>query len=308
MTRPAPLQPQLVRRSALFVPAHVERFVVSAPRAGADAIVLDLEDSVPTAERGRARSALRSAASYLAPHADVLVRVNSGPDLEDDLRAVAAAGVGEVLLPKVSSPADVRAYCAAADVLCRTAELSILVESAAGVVNLGEILTVTPIRTVALGVEDLRSVLEMHAPRSAVSDTLLHAHAQLVLTALAHDVIPLGTLASIGLIDEVTEFNEGALKAFRLGYRGSYCVHPMQVPLLHQAFVPSPKDVRWARAVACGALAARRDGRGAFRVDGAMVDAPMIERADRILAAATTVGDHHAQESNPTTESARRVI
>lgn len=275
---------RLIRRSSLFVPAHVPRFVAKARSSGADAVVLDLEDSVPADQKGNARAGLPDAVRSLAGTGTVVVRVNSGAELEADLAACAAAGASEVLLPKVDSPEDVarfRKLCAGAG--C-TPALSVLIETPLGLTNLAATLAGGPIRTAALGVEDLRVELEPFAPGdSPESATLMHAHVTAVLAALAAGVLPLGLIGAIGTISDLDRLRAGAATAWRMGYRGTYCIHPSQVAVHNEEYAPSAADLRWAGAVTEGAEEAAREGRGAFVVDGAMVDAPLVERARRIL-------------------------
>lgn len=289
--RPGAAEPAsaVLRRSALFVPAHVSRYVERAATAGADAVVLDLEDSVPADLKGVARSALDAAVGRLQAVADLVVRVNPGAELGADLRACAAAGVPEIVLPKVNGPADVhRLRERAGDYAPR---LSVLVESARGLAALPEILACGPLVSVALGAEDLRAEVEWFAPGGPVSPVLLHANASVVLAAHAEAVVPLGLLGSIGAVRDLGGLRDGAARAWRMGYRGSYCVHPDQVEVLNQEYAPSGRDVAWARAAVEGADAARRAGRGAFLLDGAMVDTPLVDRAHRILGRAAAASD-----------------
>lgn len=276
------------RRALLFVPAHRERFVRSAVTAGADGVVLDLEDSVPEAQKPAARAALAEDLEQLATVPVVIVRVNSGAQLESDLLACRDAGVTEVLLPKVDTPDDLDAFDAICERIAYRPDLSVLVESSRGQRRLDAILARPGITTVALGVEDLRAEIELHAPRrSDTSETITAALGDLVLAALAHGVTPLGILGSIAELDDLELFGEGGAAAFSMGMRGSYCIHPRQVPHLLREFSPSPADRDWATTVLEADARAADEGHGAFVVDGAMVDAPLVDRARRILAVPT---------------------
>lgn len=272
----------MIRRSSLFVPAHVPRFVEKASSAGADAVILDLEDAVPADQKEAARAGLPQAVGSLS--GTVVVRVNSGAELARDIEACAAAGVGEVLLPKVDGPDDIvrfRELCAASGT---SPALSVLVETTRGLARMAETLSCGPIVTMALGVEDLRVELEPFAPDDAPeSATLLHIHVTAVLAAMAAGVVPLGLIGPIGNIKDLDRLRAGAAAAWRIGYRGTLCIHPSQVPVHNEEYAPSEADLRWAKAVTDGAAEAAREGRGAFVVDGAMVDAPLIERAERIV-------------------------
>lgn len=272
-------------RSSLFLPAHVQRFVASAAASGADAVVLDLEDSVPPGQKGVARAQLADAVKVLGASAEFVVRINAEPSLiEGDLAACADAGADGILLPKVAGPGDVDTLHRVLGRLGYAPQIGILVESCAGLMRIREILDASgPLRSVALGVEDLRHELEVYAPgRDGDSPSVLWAHATLVVAATAAGVTPLGILGSIGELSDLDRLERGARAAWRMGYRGAYCIHPKQVPRLNAAYAPDEKDLRWADTVIGAAKDKIDAGLGAFAVEGQMVDAPLLERALRI--------------------------
>ena len=272
-------------RSLLFVPAHVPRYLASAAQSAADAVVLDLEDSVPADRKGDARNGLAAAARTLPATTEVIVRVNAADGLFDtDLAACAAGGIGHVLLPKVSGPADVAVFRQALGRLGYAPQISILVESCAGVTRISQILDAArPLRSVALGVEDLRQELEIFAPGTGVtSPALLWAHGALVISATGAGVTPLGILGSISEFSDLAGLSRDATAAWQMGYRGSYCIHPAQVAVLNAAYAPTPEDTQWAAEVLSAAWEGEAAGRGAVAVRGRMVDAPLVDRAARI--------------------------
>jgi citrate lyase subunit beta/citryl-CoA lyase len=273
------------QRSLLFVPAHSERYVASAATAGADAVVLDLEDSVPGTHKDPARAALAAARATLAASTDVRVRVNSSNDsCRPDLAACASAGIASIVIPKVDSYQDMERVHRLLDELEYRPEVGILIESCRGVLNLREILDAAgPLQSVALGAEDLRQELEPFAPDDQTSPTLLWAHSTLVAAATAAGVTAIGLIGSIAEFSQLDVLGQGAAAAWRMGYRGSYCIHPRQVPVLNAAYSPSKHDVAWAIEVTGTAATKSEIGQGAFSVDGRMVDAPLVARAERIL-------------------------
>lgn len=275
-------------RISLFVPADRPERFGSAGRSAADNVVLDLEDAVVPANKVMARASLDGAASQIPPGVLLTVRVNARPDLlGEDLNACARAGITHVLLPKVDGPEDVLRAREIVDGLSYYPELSILAESTLAVRRLPEILDSGPLATVALGAEDIRQELELHAPgRYEDSPTLLWAHAAVVMQALAAGVMPLGILGSLAEIADLEALGRDGAAAWRLGYRGTYCIHPRQVPVLRAAYGPDPIDLDWAGRVVDEAGRQHAEGHGAFTVDGRMIDAPLVERAHRILAAA----------------------
>jgi citrate lyase subunit beta/citryl-CoA lyase len=276
-------------RSSLFLPALSVDRADAAAQSGADEVVVDLEDSVPDSRKTAARTALLAALAALGKAMPVTVRINSSQDHQrDDLAACAASGVRSVLVPKVGDPADLTQVRHHLDALAYAPALGILIESSQAVLRLPLILTASgPLRSVALGNEDLLSEFELTAPTAGEdSVALTWAHGALILAAHGSSVAPLGISGSLTELEDMERFRSGALAARRMGYVGSYCIHPKQVPVLNRAFAPDAKDLSWARRVVEAAQVNEREGRGAFRVDGRMIDAPLIRRAERIIALA----------------------
>jgi citrate lyase subunit beta/citryl-CoA lyase len=274
-----------LRRSALFVPVGISRFYARAAASGADAIVLDLEDAVPPDGKLQARAGLQAARQAVQARRCV-TRVNADPELmAGDIEACAASEVDEVLLPKVESVADVewaRRLIARHDGW-RPA-LSILVETMEGVRGLAALISEGgPIASVALGLEDLAALLVLAAPGRAEPDDLRWLHAELLLHTVATSVVPLGLIGELGNFTDMEVFRQAAVTAWRSGYRGTYCIHPAQVVIANEAYAPEDEDVRWAREVMIRAAEAYLQGRGSTAVGGRMVDAPTIQRAQRIV-------------------------
>jgi citrate lyase subunit beta/citryl-CoA lyase len=252
-------------------------------------VVLDLEDSVPVERKQAARAALSDAVRALDAAVATCVRVNPEQDLlQRDLLACADAGVGAILLPKVGGPTDLERLYGLLEKLDYHPRVNLLIESCQGVTALPRILDAAgPLETVALGVEDLRQELELFAPGGRISPSLEWAHSALVFAAQGAGVRPLGLLGSIAELSDLDEFASGARTAWRMGFRGSYCVHPRQVPILNTAYGPDERDLSWAGSVTAAAAEHAAAGRGSFTVDGRMVDAPLVARAERILALVT---------------------
>jgi citrate lyase subunit beta/citryl-CoA lyase len=274
-----------LRRSTLFVPVGVSRFYATAAASGADAIVLDLEDAVPPDGKLLARAGLQAARQAVQARR-CAVRVNADPNLlAGDIEVCAAAGVDEVVLPKVESVADVEV---ARQLIARhdgwRPTLSILVETMEGVRRLPALIRDGgPIASVALGMEYLAALLVLAAPGRAEPDDLGWLHAELLLWTVASPVVPLGLIGDLGNFTDVELFRQASITAWRSGYRGTYCIHPAQVAIANEAYAPGPEDVRWAREVMITAAEAHRQGRGSAAVGGRMIDAPTIHRAQRIV-------------------------
>lgn len=279
-------------RSLLFVPAHVERFVARAHERGADGIILDLEDSVPAERKPDARAALPAALAAAARGgASALVRVNHALlDLARDLEAAVRPGLDALVLPKVEEPGFVREVAAAAEGLERArgmepgaVRLVLQVETPAALFALPALADAHPrVAALTLGPEDFSAAIGAEP----CTEALLGPNLAVLHAARAAGRLPLGFVGSIGGYADPDAFRATVAQARRLGFRGAMAVHPAQVPVLNAGFAPTPDEVDWARRVVAGDAAARAGGRGAFAVDGRMVDPPVVRRAEETLALA----------------------
>ena len=253
----------------LFVPADRPDRYVKAFAAGADAVILDLEDAVAPDAKDRARTALAAAASAIAEAASpVLVRVNAIGSRwhEADLAAVAALRLAGVILPKAESSRDISETERRAGV-----PVVALIESARGLAAAREIAGAAS--RLAFGCIDFAADLGCAHTREA----LLHARSELVLASrLAGRSGPIdGVTAAYG---DAAAVEEDARCAALLGFAGKLLIHPAQIAPARAGFAPSAQDQAWAERV----LAASPDG-GAVSVDGVMVDAPVRLRAESIM-------------------------
>jgi len=277
-------------RSLLYVPAHVPRFVDKAATCGADALLLDLEDSVPADRKALARDALAAAVPRLkAAGSDVLVRVNGSLQwLALDLRAAVAAGATGVAIPKVLGASHLEAIDALLDEL----------EDEHGVAR-GAIRVISMIETP--GAFEARARIARASPRVAAlmlggGDFALHCESDasadvlnvpkqlLVIAARAAGVLPLGLAGTPDSLDDLDAFARMAQRSKAMGFAGATCIHPAQVPILNRAFAPTDDEIQAAQTLIDAYEAACTDGFGALRVGGKMIDAPAVERARRVLA------------------------
>ena len=279
-------------RSLMFCPANAQRFVDKAHTRGADAIILDLEDSVSPAEKAAARSAVAAAASAVGQAgADVLVRINRELHwaVEDIAASVGPAVMG-LVLPKVMGPEHVRllSEVVAAREIARGlapghTRLVALVESAAAVEHMNAIARSDErLVAMAVGGEDLATDLD--AEPSA--DSLYVAKMLGLHAARAAGILPLGVLASVAGVADGDAYRAMLQRSRALGFACATCVHPAQVPLLNQAFGPKPEQLMRARDLVQAYEEGQARGAGAVLFEGAMVDRPVAERAYRLLARA----------------------
>lgn len=279
----------LLWRSMLYVPANNPRFIDKAHLRNADAIILDLEDSVPVHARGSARQALNGAIAGVGRRgADVLVRINAGAQNNaEDLDAAVVAGVCALVLPKVESPQDVHQCAEAVTRLEQQRALEVgriglhlLVESPAALLRVAEIAACNErIVGLSLGAEDFAQAVGMRPD----PETLALPRQLTLYAARAAGIVPIGLMGSITDFSDVEKMRQIAVSSVRYGFEGATCIHPGVVPVLNEAFTPSASEVAHAQRIVNAYELACRDGVGAIPVDGQMIDVPVAERSRRLL-------------------------
>ncbi|MDO8533190.1 MAG: CoA ester lyase [Xanthobacteraceae bacterium] len=279
-----------VWRSLLYVPVNVDRFVDKAHTRGADCIQLDLEDSVPAAEKERARALVRQAAAKVRRGgADVIVRINRPLSLAvRDIEASVCPDVIGLAISKVDGPSHVRLLDELAGELEQRAGLAVghtkfvvMIETPQAFFDMRAIAQASP-RVVGMNIggEDLALECGMHADGEA----LMPAKQQMIIAARAAGVMPLGFIDSVADFSDSERFRAMARRSRRLGFDGASCIHPGQVKIVNEEYRPGEEEVAYARRVIDADREARKAGRGAFQLDGMMIDIPVVARAQRLLA------------------------
>ena len=268
-------------RSALFVPLADERFLARAHERGADALLLDLEDSVPPTHKLEARARLPEAARQLAARgATVMVRVNSTPGLlADDLKAAARSDVAAVFLPKVESAEQV---VAAEYLLVQSnARLVAMLESPGAVLGAVDIARAgARLAGLVFGSEDYCGVLGIASDKAA-----LDWPAQMVAAAArARGLAAFGQPGPVSEIADMDAYARLLENAKAMGFTGSLCIHPKQVAAANCVYSPTTEEIALAREIVAAFEAALREGRGAFALHGRMIDAPVVDQARATLA------------------------
>jgi citrate lyase subunit beta/citryl-CoA lyase len=285
-----PTRRDRLRRSRLYLPGNRPKLMLSAGLYGADGLILDLEDSVPPADKDAARVLVRNALIALDWGAsERMVRVNQGDIGQEDLRAIARHKPHVVLLPKVEDPEQVRR---AAAVLRQEAGddgpyLMPILESPLGIHRAFEI-AAADARVVALtlGLEDLSA--ELGAPRTEAGWESFAARQATVYAARAAGVQPIASVFSDIADDEgLARYVE---RERGLGFDGIGCIHPRQIPVVHRAMTPSPTEAERAVRVVRAARDAEQRGLGAVAVGSKMVDPPVVKQARRTVALAVAGG------------------
>jgi len=288
---------RLVRRSVLILPVNVPKFVEKAYARGADAIKLDLEDSVPMPEKAAARAMVRDAVRQCAKGgADVLVRINKPYALAvQDLDACVWPGLDAVHFPKAESAREIATLDRLIGDLEKSrgipvgsVQLSIAIETALGLHNALPIAVASPrITDIGLGPEDFTLDIGVEPSKDGIE--LFCGKARMIVVARLAGIQPLGTMGSIADYRDLDGWVASIRRARQVGYLGAACIHPAQVAPLNTYFSPSIAEVAAARERMTAFEAAQADGRASVGVDGKMVDIPVAERVRRILTRAAAI-------------------
>ncbi|HVC56121.1 MAG TPA: CoA ester lyase [Stellaceae bacterium] len=276
-------------RSFLFAPGNHARRVEKALSLDADAVILDLEDAVATAEKPATR-ALVAAALQRTRRGRLYVRVNA-VDSEfcyGDLVAVVRPGLDGVILPKVESAAGL----ATIDWLLAQLErerglmpggidLIPIIETARGLDRLGAILAAgTRVRRVAFGAGDF--TLDVNMAWSRDEAELAQARAAIVVASRAAGIeAPLDTVW-VDLPDR-DGLEASSRTALGFGFQGKMCIHPDQIAVVNRVFTPSEAEIAFAERVAAAFAKAEAEGSAAIQLDGKFIDYPIVYRAQRVL-------------------------
>jgi citrate lyase subunit beta / citryl-CoA lyase len=280
-------------RSFLYVPAHSDRFIAKAHERGADAIVLDLEDAVPPAEKDRARAGLPDAVQSVGRNgAAVFVRVNAEPELlAADAEAACRAGAFGLFVPKARDPQELNALATQLQSVERDCSvrpetrLVPLIEDPGAVLDARAIAMATPrVFGLITGGEDLATAMDAQPTPEVLRMPKLLVH----LTAKAAGVHSFGLIRTVADFADVAAVTEAAAEARAFGFDGATCVHPSIVPILNQAFSTTQEEVERALRLVAAAERAAAQGQGAFMFDGKMVDRPIVERARAVLVTVRT--------------------
>jgi citrate lyase subunit beta / citryl-CoA lyase len=281
-------------RSPLFAPGDSERKMQKAIASAADAVILDLEDSVAAPAKPTARAMVPDVVRAHQGRG-LIVRVNprGTPWYLDDLAAIVPSRPNSVMLPKCSGPDDLgtlghhlEALEAAAGIpIGSVGVVAIVTETAASVFTLGAYAGVASrLRAICFGAEDLSADLGIspRRPDGSYPAAIVFARAQVLVAAGALGVPAIDTPYPDPR--DPDGLRREADVAAADGFTGKILIHPAQIDIVNAAFTPSPDQVRWAELVR-DAFAANPDA-GVFALDGKMIDRPHYKLAQRILATA----------------------
>ncbi|KAF4552625.1 Hypothetical protein D9617_9g024140 [Elsinoe fawcettii] len=295
----------IIRRALLYVPGSSMRFLDKTRTLSVDNVTYDLEDSVTPSKKPEARSNLQTFLSQERPSSikELAVRINSvdsGFALDDLTSVLKAKNLDALVIPKVNSAADLHFVT---DVVRHTLperhspssnnplRLIALIESARSIMDLNAICKASPyLSGLIFAAEDF--ALDLSIIRQPDLKEFLYARSAIATAARAHNLpstIDLVTTAFRGEEGQKTLERE-SLDGKRLGFNGKQCIHPSQVEVVQRIFAPSEEEVDWAVRVVIADEKADKQGRGAWTLDGKMIDVPVVGKAKALVKKAELAG------------------
>jgi citrate lyase subunit beta/citryl-CoA lyase len=280
------------RMTRLYLPGNNPKLMINAGIYGANGIILDLEDSVMPERKFEAgflvRNALRSVDFY---GAERMVRINQLPQGLDDLIYCVPQGVNLILIPKCEQGTMVRQVDKRISEILGTENTVIylmpIIESAIGVVNAYEIARSSPnVVAMAIGLEDYTA--DLGVQRTTEGKETFFARSMLVNAAVAAGVQPIDSVFSD--IDNMDNLAKHVAESKAMGFVGMGCIHPRQVPVINENFIPTEAETEKAKKIALAFYKATLDGSSVVALDSKMIDPPVVKRALRIIEKAVKTG------------------
>jgi citrate lyase beta subunit len=285
------------RRALLYMPGDDRRKIEKAATLGVDCVCMDMEDGVALTHKAEARAVIAEAMKELDfGRTERCIRINSvGSGFEKyDLAAALATIPEAIVVPKVETAAQVRAigdymemYERSARMTVRTIRMLVGVETAKGILNLKEIAEADRrLEAIIFGAEDYAA--SIGATRTKEATEVLYARSAVVTACAANDLQAID-MVYIDFRDPEglrLESEQGAA----LGFSGKQIIHPSQVTPVQEAFTPSADAIEYARRLVDAFSASQKEGRGAFALDGRMIDMPLLKNAQKVLDRAKAAG------------------
>jgi citrate lyase subunit beta / citryl-CoA lyase len=283
-----------LRRSRLYVPGSEPKYFVNAALHGADAIILDLEDSVHASEKDAARLLVRNAlraVDFL--QCERMVRINQLPFGLQDLDEVVPESPDLILIPKVESPnqiveATARMAQIKADYgVTRPIWLMPILESALGIEDAFAIAQASDkIVALTIGLEDYTA--DLGVVKTATGAESLYARQRVVNAAHAAGLQAIDSV--FGDVGDIEGLRTWGLHSRALGFEGMGCVHPLQIAVIHEAFAPTAAEIERARKIVAAYNEAQHKGLGVVSLGSKMIDPPVVQRALKLMARAQAMG------------------
>ena len=281
-----------LRRTMMFVPGANAAMLRDAPLYGADSLMFDLEDAVSLKEKDSARLLVHMALkTFDYSKVETVVRINAltaGGD--QDIEAMVLAGINVIRLPKTETAQDIIEVDQVITTVEETYKIPVgttkmmaAIESAEGVLNAREIAKASKrLVGIALGAEDY--VTNMKTQRYPDGQELSFARNMILHSARAAGIAAIDTVYSD--VENLEGFQTEVRLIKQLGFDGKSVINPRQIPLVHAIYEPTEKEIQAAKEVIWGIQEAEAKGSGVISVNGKMVDKPIVERAERVIALA----------------------
>lgn len=285
------------RRALLYMPGDDRRKIEKATTLGVDCVCMDMEDGVAITQKKEARAVIADAMKELDfGSSERCIRINSvGSGFEKfDLAAALATNPDSIVVPKVETAAQVRAisdyiemYELSAKMAVRKIRMLVGVETARGILNIKEIAeSDRRLEAIIFGAEDYAA--SIGATRTKEATEVLYARSAVVTACAAND------LQAIDMVYIDFRDTEGlraeADQGAAIGFSGKQIIHPSQVAPVQEAFTPSDEAIEYAHRVVDAFTASQKEGRGAFALDGKMIDMPLLKNAQKVLDRAKAAG------------------
>ncbi|HEP7219105.1 TPA: citrate (pro-3S)-lyase subunit beta [Streptococcus pyogenes] len=282
-----------LRRTMMFVPGANAAMLRDAPLFGADSVMFDLEDSVSLKEKDTSRALVHFALkTFDYSSVETVVRVNGLDSCGAlDIEAVVLAGVNVIRLPKTETAQDIVDVEAVIERVERENGIEVgrtrmmaAIESAEGVLNAREIAKASKrLIGIALGAEDY--VTNMKTRRYPDGQELFFARSMILHAARAAGIAAIDTVYSD--VNNTEGFQNEVRMIKQLGFDGKSVINPRQIPLVNEIYTPTEKEIDHAKQVIWAIREAESKGSGVISLNGKMVDKPIVERAERVIALAT---------------------
>jgi citrate lyase subunit beta/citryl-CoA lyase len=291
---PEPTPRDRLRRSRLYLPGSEPKYFINAALHGPDAIILDLEDSVHHAEKDATRILVRNTLRAVDfGNCERMVRINQLPLGLQDLTQVIPEEPDLILIPKVERPEQVSQVdrmideLKSRDRIDRPIWLMPILESALGIENAFAIATVSPnIAALTIGLEDYTA--DLGVAKTLDGRESLYARTRVVNAAKAAGIQAIDSVFSdVGDLEGLRHWGENSRA---LGFEGMGCIHPSQIPVIHEAFAPSQVEIEKAMKIVAAFEDAQQRGLGVVSLGSKMIDPPVVERARKLVARAKAMG------------------
>lgn len=295
-----------LRRSRLYLPGNEPKFFINAALHRPDAVILDLEDSVSPEEKDAARLLVRNALrSVDFQQSERMVRINQLPLGLADLAAIVPARPDLILVPKVESTDQIREVDDALSALMAEESdvgeiwLMPILESALGIELAFEIARAsTRIVALTLGLEDYAA--DLGVAKSATGEESVYARQRVVNAARA---VGLQAIDSVyGDVDDLQGLAAWGRRSRQLGYQGMGCLHPRQIPVIHEAYQPTAPEIEKALRIVAAFEEAEAKGLSVVSLGSKMIDPPVVKQAMWLVTQARRLGllaDENASEAQP---------